>query len=194
MTRTTAPAPTPAPRTVVPAPPPPNGGRAPRAHVQPRADSSDRSALGKCERRVLVTLHNVQPSNAASAISKVDLAVACGYTHSGGGFDNALGRLRSEGYLDELSLTARGQMHAETLEDTWAAWGEWMDKLGKAERAAMTALREHGALTTKQIADKTGYAADGGGFVNSLGHLRSLGLILGGLRGTPTALNPAVFW
>jgi hypothetical protein len=55
-------------------------------------------------------------------------------------------------------------------------------KLGRAERAILTVLAQHGGRTTVQVALLTGYSHKSGGFRNALSSLRSSGLITG--RGT----------
>lgn len=51
--------------------------------------------------------------------------------------------------------------------------------LPKAQRAILTVLAQHGDRTVQQVAILTGYAANGGGFRNSLGALRTAGHITG---------------
>ena len=57
----------------------------------------------------------------------------------------------------------------------------WCSRLGKAERLILTALADAapGTLTKQEVADRTGYAANGGGFGNALGRLRTLELVEG---------------
>ena len=50
-----------------------------------------RRQLGKAERLVLEALVNSYPT----ALSKAEIAVQTGYEANGGGFNNALGRLRT---------------------------------------------------------------------------------------------------
>jgi uncharacterized protein len=50
-----------------------------------------RRQLGKAERLILETLVNAYPL----ALSKADIAAQTGYEANGGGFNNALGRLRT---------------------------------------------------------------------------------------------------
>lgn len=54
-------------------------------------------------------------------------------------------------------------------------------KLGKAERLVLTALAQYPQGRTKrQVAFLAGYSANGGGFNNPLGRLRTAGLVVGG--------------
>jgi hypothetical protein len=62
-----------------------------------------RGRLGKAERLILETLTQVYPD----ALSKEEVAAKAGYEPNGGGFNNALGRLRT------LELVqGRGQLQA----------------------------------------------------------------------------------
>lgn len=58
------------------------------------------------------------------------------------------------------------------------------EKLGKAHRLIMTALAQHGNLTKTQTALIAGYSAGGGGFLNPLGRLRTLGYVATGTDGS----------
>ena len=59
--------------------------------------------------------------------------------------------------------------------------------LPKAQRAILTVLAQFAERTTTQIAMLTGYSSKGGGFRNSLGALRSAGLIE---KGDPVRITP----
>lgn len=140
-------------------------------------------ALG--ERRVLETLaHN------PDGLSKTQLAVATGYSHRGGGFNNILGALRTAGriagndpyQITEMGLESVGPVEqlprGRALLEYWFARGG-KARLGRAERLILESLwnvRPNG-LTKEEIAERAGYAANGGGFGNALGKLRTLQLI-----------------
>ena len=68
----------------------------------------------------------------------------------------------------------------------------WKAQLGKAEREILDVLKSGDELTKEEIARRTvtGYAANGGGFGNALGRLRTLELIQGHGR---MRLNPELF-
>ena len=57
----------------------------------------------------------------------------------------------------------------------------WKSKLGKAERSILEVLVSAypDSLGKETVAEAAGYAADGGGFNNALGRLRTLELIEG---------------
>jgi len=123
--------------------------------------------------------------------SKNQVALLTGYAVSGGGFNNALGALRSKAWIagrDVLKITGPGQT-ALGLWEPLSAPGpplleHWAGRLGRAERAVLQALAQAhpGALTKEQLGAVTGYEATGGGFNNALSRLRTLALIEG--RGT----------
>lgn len=153
----------------------------------PRPDWAGPSAnLPKAERLILTALAQHGPS------SKAKVAVLTGYAANGGGFGNALGSLRAagriDGGVDQLSATPEGLDALGTYEPlpTGSALVQfWTARLPKAERLILAALVAAwpSSLGKEDLAAKTGYAPDGGGFGNALGKLRTLGLIDGQNRG-----------
>jgi hypothetical protein len=137
--------------------------------------------LGKAERRILTALAQHGPS------TKNKVAVISGYAVNGGGFNNAISRCRSQGWVegsgDRLQITEAG---AAALGD-WdplPTGGEliehWKRQLGRAESLVLDVLVANpGGLTKEEVATAAGYAADGGGFNNALSRLRTLELIAG---------------
>jgi uncharacterized protein len=80
--------------------------------------------------------------------SKVQVAVLTGYAASGGGFNNYLGALRSRGMIEgdgdrlmisEAGIQALGSW--EPLPAGGALIDCWRNRLGKAERLILEALR-----------------------------------------------------
>jgi uncharacterized protein len=57
----------------------------------------------------------------------------------------------------------------------------WRSRLAKAERLILETLTQAfpDALTKEEVAAKAGYEANGGGFNNALGRLRTLELVQG---------------
>lgn len=172
---TTAPA-TPAlatPRPTTPAVPP----------GQPRTNSSNGAAgLGRAERAILAVLATYGPR------TRSQVALQSGYSSKGGGFNNALGRLRSTGRIiggrDRIEITDQGVEDLgdfDALPSGPALVDHWLSNLGKAERTILTALVDSwpASLTNEEIAARTEYSASGGGFNNALGKLRTLELIHG---------------
>lgn len=119
--------------------------------------------------------------------SKKQIALLTGYAIKGGGFNNALGALRSKGYIsgkDSIQITEAGQQALGTWEalPVGAELVEfWMGQLAKAERAILRVLVDAGGrvLTKQAIAEAAGYEVRGGGFNNALGRLRTLELVEG---------------
>jgi hypothetical protein len=139
--------------------------------------------LAKAERLALTALAQYPEGR-----TKTQIAVLTGYAVGGGGFANALGRLRSLGFIDgrseNLRATPAGIM---ALGGDWnpLPTGEalaeyWYQRLGKAERLSLQVLVQEypSALPRVAIAERAGYEAKGGGFANALGRLRTLELVV----------------
>lgn len=150
----------------------------------PRAISGDAdTSMVKAERLALTAL--AQYPNGRSA---VQIAVITGYAVNGGGFRNALGALRTKGFITgggDLMLATDAGISALGSFDPLPAGDDlrqhWYRQLGKAERKALETLAEvyPGTLSVAQIANRSGYEMNGGGFRNALGRLRTLELIKG---------------
>lgn len=139
--------------------------------------------LPKAERKILTVLAQRHPRTTG----KKQLAVLTEYKHSGGGFNNALGSLRSKGY-------AVGSDPIEITDDGLMALGEytplptgldlveyWLPQFGKAERAILSTVRDAypNSISKSDLASTAGYEVTGGGFNNALGKLRTYELIQG---------------
>ncbi len=140
-------------------------------------------ALSSGERRVLTALAQYPQGR-----SKAQVAVLAGYALNGGGFNNYLGALRSRGLIkgdgDRLTITDAGIEALgswEPLPTGSALVDYWRGRLGKAERLILETLTQvyPDALTKEEVAAKAGYEANGGGFNNALGRLRTLELVHG---------------
>lgn len=119
--------------------------------------------------------------------TKMQIAVLTGYAVNGGGFQKAIGSLRSAGYvtrgkpieITDAGINALG--YYEPLPHGRALIDHWMKRLGKAERKILEAVA--GAypctLSKSQIAARAGYEASGGDLMNALCRLRTLGLVHG---------------
>lgn len=137
--------------------------------------------LGKCEEKILATL----AQHGECDIKR--LGVLSGYRRSGG-FKNAIGKLRALGYLDGLNTGVMAITEAglktgefEALPTGRDLFNYWMNnpRMGPCEREIMKVLdgRKHG-LTIEDIAEASDYQISGG-FKNSLGKLRTAGVIVG---------------
>lgn len=154
----------------------------PLAQRSPARESPGDVSLGKAHRAVLTVLAQHGPR------TKVQVAVLTGYAVTGGGFNNALGALRSAGYIegtDPLEITAAGAQalgHYAPLPTGRALLDYWLARCGKAERAILQTLADAwpATLSKVEVAERAGYIADGGGFNNALGRLRTLELVTRG--------------
>ncbi len=166
---------------------------APSAYAAKMAaiERSDGAKLGRAERRILTALAQYPEGR-----SKTQAAVLTGYAHSGGGFNNALSALRSNGYIeagsDHLKITGEGLVALgpfEELPTGKALLQHWLGEVGKAERLILGALANvwPNSLSKEDVGTHTGYAPDGGGFNNAISRLRTLELIEG--RGDLRASN-----
>lgn len=168
-------------------------------HVEPSRIAQKRTAsaapsrngnLPKCEAAILRVLANFPHGK-----PKREVGVIAGYKHNGGGFNNALGALRSAGYIhagEPLRITKEGlEAHGPVYalpsgEELFNYWSTHPD-LGRAEREILRVLYEAGGdeLTKETIAAQTQsdrgepYDPSGGGFNNAVGRLRTYELITG---------------
>lgn len=141
----------------------------------------DSEKLPASERKILTVLAQYPGGR-----FKTQIAILTGYSHSGGGFNNAMSSLRSKYFIitngDSSAITPNGisALGSYTPLPTGAALQQyWLGQLGKAEREILSALCQNGAMSKQQVAEITGYAVTGGGFNNALSKLRSLELING---------------
>jgi hypothetical protein len=166
------------------APPPPARAQISRPAAAPQRTMLQGSgpgiAMSKAERLILTALAQYPQGR-----TKAQVAILCEYAVNGGGFNNALGSLRSKDHIErgeplmitQSGVTALGSFHPLPHGD--ALLRHWLEKLGKAERLIL----EHLATiypkdsTKEQLGAATNYEPAGGGFNNALGRLRALELI-----------------
>jgi uncharacterized protein len=160
--------------------------RTKRLETNPVAVSDDQNRpvkLASGERRILTALAQYPQGR-----SKVQVAILSGYAPNGGGFNNYLGALRTRAFIrgdgNGLIITGAG-MEAlgswEPLPTGPALIDHWRGRLGKAERLILETLTRAfpDSMTKEEVAVKAGYEANGGGFNNALGRLRTLELVHG---------------
>lgn len=144
---------------------------------------SGAGGVPKAERLILTAL-----AQHPQGRSKVQVAVLAGYSKNGGSFNNALGALRSKGWIDgggeNMRITPAGGQALgdyQPLPKGPALLEHWFGQLGKAERSALSVLASAypKGLSKAEVADRAGYEADGGSFNNALGRLRTLELVVG---------------
>lgn len=166
------------------------GGRAVSAARPPAQPSAGDVELKKKAERVALSVLIQYPAGRTLK----QLAILSGYSASGGGFRNALGRLRSLGLItpsgvEPIQATEAGHELASALDVEPLPQGEellahWMGSLKKkAEREVLQVLVDAwpDALDREEIAERTEsrYEPTGGGFRNALGKLRTLDLAEG---------------
>lgn len=143
----------------------------------------DHAPLGKCERSILTVLAQEEKPTAKNKI-----AIRSGYSANSGGFNNALGKLRSLGFIDGRGDTKITDLGIDALGDynPLPVPGQelcdyWIKELPKCESLILAHLIQFhpGTCSKDVIADATGYSANSGGFNNALGKLRTLELIEG---------------
>ncbi|NOS67952.1 MAG: ATP-binding protein [Candidatus Peribacteraceae bacterium] len=139
--------------------------------------AGDIPTLGKAEKRVLQALYWLQSEKATPA----KVAFYAGYSVNGGGFGNAIGRLRTLGFAKGWQITAEGAAFGDRSgvepKPTGAEVREWLrPKLSKAENLILDALVKNypNRMTMEDLAAASGYSAQGGGFGNAVGRLRTL--------------------
>lgn len=166
----------PPPPTAAPRPMP-----APAPITRPTPVESN-SNLPKAERLVLTALAQYPRGR-----TKTQIAILTGYSSNGGGFNNALSKLRSNGFITgsaTIQITQEGLQALgpfQPLPHGRALLDHWMRQLGKAERAILEQVTNAypRSLTKAEIAAGAGYEPNGGGFNNAMSRLRTLELISG---------------
>lgn len=172
---------------------------APRTAPRPRQAPAPAgtSALPRAQRAILTVLAQFPDGR-----TKRQLGMLSGYSAKGGGFNSALSALRSAGFID------RGEPVHATAEglDALGEWDplpggpalvdHWLGQLARAEGLILRALLDVYplALSKAEVAERAGYAADGGGFNTALSRLRTLQLIdgRGELRADETLAQAAL--
>lgn len=136
--------------------------------------------LGRCERSILTVLATHGPCQRGR------LALLAGYSWSGS-FSNSLGALRTHQYItggnsETMNITDTGVValgNYDPLPTGQALRDYWLNRFGKCERAILQSLFNHPeGLDKDQLCEKSGYTWSGS-FSNSLGALRTAGVIVG---------------
>lgn len=158
--------------------------RRPPPAPMPSSSPATGGSLSGGERKILTVL-----AQYAQGRTKQQVAVLTGYSHNGGGFNNYVGALRSKGLItggsgERLEITEDGLRELgpyTPLPTGRALFDHWCSQLGKAAREILTVLYKAwpDAVPKDFVALQAGYAAEGGGFNNALGQLRTLELIEG---------------
>lgn len=174
----------PAPRRVTAAAPRASRPAPTRA---PAAPAAPVEGLDGPMQRILDAMAWLDAAGVREPWSRTQVAMVARYKPSGGGFNNALGRLRSGGLIrypqsGELAFEDAGRAAAAdvgeppTIEELHARVLGLVDgPMAKILRVLLDAYPD--AMSREDIAAETGYQPTGGGFNNALGRLRTLGLI-----------------
>lgn len=145
--------------------------------------SYDPASLGRAEKAILSVLAQFPDGR-----TLIQLGMLSGYSARSGGFNNALGKLRSAGLLNRgqpLIATAEGLEIGKTLSVPLPTGPGlldfWLGRLAKAERTILDYLVQiwPDTRTKEEIGEVTGYSCTSGGFNNAMGKLRTLELITG---------------
>lgn len=161
---------------------------APAAEAQP-GDSS----FGKAERKILKFLAVKE----GRTFNKGQIGAMTGYASKGGGFNNAISRLKVAGLIIQVSPDSFC-VNVERIQDIIAILGseyntpgqdaleQWLGRLGKAPKMLYEVLLKNPTteFTKDDLAAQTGYTAGGGGFNNAISELCTLSLA----ERTPTGL------
>lgn len=143
------------------------------------------TSLPKAELALLAAVAQFHPK----ARSRIQMSILTGYSITSSTFANALGALRSAGYVDgrgddntitEKGLKALGSYQRLPTGKALQEW--WLSKLPKAERIMLAiALDAYPKPVTKErLAEKSGYSITSSTFANAIGKLRTLELIARG--------------
>lgn len=140
--------------------------------------------LGRAERAILTAAVQRLPR----ASSRAQLSVLSGYSIKSSSFANALGALRSSGYVvgsgDDNRATDAGVAALgafDPLPTGAALVHHWMGQLGKAEASLLAVLVKHYPrdLDKDTLSAESGYSVSSSSFANALGKLRTLELVKG---------------
>ncbi len=156
--------------------------------VSPISDSptvitnSDQIQLGRCETMCLTAL-----AQRGKASSKVQIATLAGYSFKSGGFNNAISRLKSCGYINnqgtDLEITQEGLNiigdYTPIPEDHDSLLAAWKSKLARCPATLLEIICKAypDEITKETLALESHYSSGSGGFNNGISKLNSLGLI-----------------
>jgi hypothetical protein len=148
---------------------------------RPLSSSSDSGEkLQKAERSILIVLAQYPEGRSVNQI-----AILAGYAVGTGGFNNALGALRSKRFIvgskemtqiTQAGINALGEFSPLPVGQELREY--WRRKLGKAERAAFDVLIEvwPNSVDRDELASQAGYTPGTGGINNAMSRLKTLEL------------------
>lgn len=145
------------------------------------SDLKAQPPLSKAEAAILRAFYWTR----GETITPSKIGFYAGYSASSGGFNNALGKLRSSNFLFGWNLTTEGEKLAATYaraKPSGKELREWLrPKLQRAENSILDVLLDVRGerLPSEKLAELSGYSANSGGFNNALGRLRTLEAVEG---------------
>ncbi len=151
-------------------------------HGELRTMTEDEVKLGRCEESCLKALaQRGKPS------SKLQIAAIAGYSYKSGGFNNAISKLKSSGFISsngaELEITQEGLSclgsYTPIESDSDSLLVFWKSKLGKCSASILECVHKKypESISKEDVAIETNYSVGSGGFNNGISKLNSLGLI-----------------
>ena len=157
-------------------------------HGELQTMTEDEIKLGRCEESCLKAL-----AQRGKQSSKLQIATIAGYSYKSGGFNNAISKLKSTGYVEasngDLTITQEGLNYLGSYEpisdDHESLLQFWTSKLGKCPSSILKYIctNQHSWNTKTAIAENTNYSVGSGGFNNGVSKLVSLGLAERGHEG-----------
>lgn len=161
--------------------------------VRSNRTTESNGSLGKCERAILTALAQYPQGRTA-----VQVALLSEYSVNSGGYNNALGKLRSLDYITRgqpIQITGEGLQALGAyvpLPTGSELVSHWIQSLGRCEASILKFLCDNHpqTFTSQQVGEATGYSPQSGGFNNALGRLRTLELIT---RGQPMRCSDEFF-
>jgi hypothetical protein len=151
--------------------------------VPTQVDLSD-IKIGRCERAILSFLCMRE----GKSFSKVQIGALTGYSHTSGGFSNAISKLIQLNYINRLgSSVCINSSSADEIKEILGndfqsnsveSLEQWLTKLGKCSREIYQVLMQDPSKswTKTDLGEETNYSHTSGGFSNALSQLNTLGL------------------
>lgn len=162
------------------------------------ASTSQNGAVPRPQQKILDALAWYEALGVPAA-TRVQVALIAGYSHTSGGYQNLLSKLRTSGHVEyatagTVTLTDAGRaLSADPGLPTTneGVQAEVLRRLPNPQAKILVELIEAhpNALTREEIAQRTGYSATSGGFQNLLSKLRTAALIEYPDRGSCVALD-----
>lgn len=147
--------------------------------------------LGKGHKAVLSVL-----AQRSGPMDRKQLGFFAKYSPSGGGFNNIIGKLRTEGLVSggwpiEITYAGLGAIDGEwePLPTGPDALEYWADQIGGMGAKMLRALAQVGPLDREELGERVGAESTGGGFNNAVGKLRTAGLVTDKSKGWPVGLS-----